>query len=122
MVDVNRHAALFNKIRKDAVVCNDKEIGFRIQDEDFCFPSKTANHMTLKNGDIVFINAMWSDDRYPDAKQIRDKTARRLRKVGYDVESSTWDFTDLARCRSYKIEATNKKWEFNPRGGWKKTL
>ena len=69
---------------------------------------------------LVFINAGWSDDIYPDAKLRRDRTARALRKLGYGVESKTWNFTDLARCLRYQLKATHPEWEFFSMGGWRK--
>lgn len=109
---------IIERIQKDAVTCKEKEIGFRINGEEFCFPSSTAKHMYIEDNEIVRISPHWNDDNYPDAKQIRDSTARRLRKVGYDVKSTTWNFTDLARSYMYRLEATNKKWKWATNKGW----
>lgn len=39
------------------------------------------------------------------AKQARDKRARELRKQGWTVECKQWDFTNLARCVDFTLEA-----------------
>lgn len=47
----------------------------------------------------------WSDSKYPDAKKIRDRRARELRKQGWEVKCVTYDFTDLARSMRYCLDA-----------------
>lgn len=51
----------------------------------------------------------WSEDREPDAKRIRDRRARDLRKQGWTVRAETYDFTDLARTVRYCIHAVRIK-------------
>ena len=46
-----------------------------------------------------------SDSEDPDAKRLRDKGARQLRKMGYTVKCETIGFSDLARCTLYTYEA-----------------
>lgn len=51
----------------------------------------------------------WTTDKEPNAKQIRDRRARELRKQGWKVKSETDRFTDLARCTRYGIYATKEQ-------------
>ncbi len=39
------------------------------------------------------------------AQRARNSRARELRKAGYTVKCSAWDFSDLARTRDYVPEA-----------------
>lgn len=56
-----------------------------------------------------YIKEFWTTDKTPNAKQIRDTRARELRKLGYNVQSITLNFADLARCTYYGLEATLKE-------------
>jgi len=40
-----------------------------------------------------------------EARRERNARARQLRKEGYTVTCKMFDFTDLARCRDYILEA-----------------
>lgn len=40
-----------------------------------------------------------------EARRSRDRRARELRKQGYMVKCSKWNFEDLAREVVYKLEA-----------------
>lgn len=51
----------------------------------------------------------WTDDKYPDAKQRRDRRARELRKKGWTVEIRTYNYADLLRCMYYGLEARRGK-------------
>jgi hypothetical protein len=62
--------------------------------------------ITIKESNgMKYIKEGYSDTRYPDAKKIRDRRARELRKEGFIVEAKTWDFTDLSRSIIYTLEA-----------------
>ena len=47
----------------------------------------------------------WTTDKTPNAKQIRDSRAKQLRKEGYTVTTNKLNFSDLARCTYYGLEA-----------------
>jgi len=51
----------------------------------------------------------WSDDKYPNALQLRNARAKELRCQGWTVKCQKWDFTDLARCCVYSLEATRER-------------
>jgi hypothetical protein len=53
---------------------------------------------------MKYIKEGYSDTKYPDAKKIRDRRAKELRKQGYIVEVKTWNFTDLSRSMFYTLE------------------
>jgi hypothetical protein len=57
------------------------------------------------------IEEQWGDSKYPDAKQLRDRRAKELRKQGFTVKCQKWDFTDLARSCSYSLTATRERRE-----------
>jgi len=52
----------------------------------------------------------------PDAKQHRDKLARKLRRDGWTVETSKAEFPDMGTGTVYTIHATREKepgeWSF----------
>jgi len=48
----------------------------------------------------------WSEHGGDEAMRLRNARARELRKQGYTVKCSTWDFTDLAREVVSILEAT----------------
>lgn len=55
-----------------------------------------------------YIDETFTDTKFGSEKaamQARNKRARELRKEGFSVKCKTWDFTDLARCRSFTLEA-----------------
>ena len=52
------------------------------------------------------LEEFWADDKYPDAERLRNARARELRKQRWSVKCQRWDFTDLARCSVYSLEAT----------------
>jgi hypothetical protein len=56
------------------------------------------------------IDEMWTDDKEPDAKKIRDRRARELRKHGWTVQvetvNSPWDSS-----RIYRVFAEKKRGE-----------
>ena len=62
---------------------------------------------------MKYLKEGYTDSKYLDAKKIRDKRAKELRKEGYKVEVKTWDFQDLSRLMYYTLEATKKglDWE-----------
>jgi hypothetical protein len=53
---------------------------------------------------MKYVKEGYSDTKYPDAKKIRDRRARELRKEGYTVEVKTWNFIDLSRSMYYTLE------------------
>jgi len=55
------------------------------------------------------LEEFWADDKYPDAERLRNARARELRKQGWSVKCQKWDFTDLARCCTYSLEAARKR-------------
>jgi len=55
---------------------------------------------------MKYIKEGYSNTKYPDAKKIRNRRARELRKDGYKVEVKTWDFTDLSRSMYYTLEGS----------------
>jgi flagellar biosynthesis protein FlhB len=62
--------------------------------------------ITIQEGNgMKYVKEGYSFPKYPDAKKIRDRRARELRKEGYTVEVKTWDFQDLARGMYYTLEA-----------------
>jgi hypothetical protein len=52
-----------------------------------------------------YIKLFWTTDKYLDAKKLRDNKARELRKQGYTVTTTTLNYSDLARCIYYGLEA-----------------
>ena len=44
-------------------------------------------------------------DQKENAKFLRDKAARELRKEGYRVKVETFDFTDLGKFKLYRLTA-----------------
>ena len=52
-----------------------------------------------------YIKEGYSFPRLSDAKKIRDRRAKELRKEGYTVEVKTWNFMDLSRSMFYTLEA-----------------
>jgi hypothetical protein len=65
--------------------------------------------MTTPNEKYDVKEEFWLDDQEPNAKAIRDRRARELRKQGWEVKSETDSFRDLARCTRYGIFATRKR-------------
>ena len=50
------------------------------------------------------IKQSWRDDECPDAKKLRDRRARELRRQGWKIECFTYDYTDLGRFTLYGLE------------------
>ena len=69
--------------------------------------------MTIYTADQLqryeFKEEMFSDDKFPNALQLRNSRAKALRKEGWYVASSTTDFTDLARCRVYWLRGVKER-------------
>jgi len=51
----------------------------------------------------------WRDDMNENAKFLRDRRARNLRKVGYKVKVETISFVDLGRFTLYRLTAYRGK-------------
>lgn len=51
----------------------------------------------------------WGDDKYPNARQLRDKKARELRGEGWTVKVGKYDYSDLGHFVLYWLEATRPK-------------
>ena len=59
----------------------------------------------------MFLEEHFTTTKYGDdktAKRARDLRAKILRASGYTVVCKRWDFTDLARCRDFTLEATKE--------------
>ena len=55
-----------------------------------------------------YVKEFWTTDKFPNAKLLRDRRVRELRKLGYFVESNTVSFSDLANCVYYGLEASKE--------------
>ena len=55
------------------------------------------------------IKECYTDDKYSDAMQRRNRRARELRRQGWTVKSGTTSFQDLARATSYWLEAEKER-------------
>lgn len=51
----------------------------------------------------------WTEDHFPDARKLRDRKARELRKDGWVVEVGKYDYTDLGCFIIYWLVATRPK-------------
>ena len=51
----------------------------------------------------------WGTIQHPDAKKLRDKRARELRKDGWTVTTNKVEFSSLGRTTIYTLEATRPR-------------
>jgi len=72
-------------------------------------PSISVNGKTWYPPQYEVKEFRWRDDQHPDAKRLRDKMARQLRKEGWDVTIETLDFSDLGRFKGYGLVAVRRK-------------
>ncbi len=89
----------------DVLHCEEEEICLKIKMTKLCLPAETSKNIVLSNGEIASIKAGWGDEKYQDAKEIRDSVAIQLEELEYKVTRTTYDFTDLMGAKYYKLEA-----------------
>jgi hypothetical protein len=61
----------------------------------------------LEQYDVV--EKSWREDHYDNAKKLRDREARRLRKNGWKVETQKLYFADLDGIITYYLFAEREK-------------